>query len=558
MYITYEKLSRSKRSAITADRKLNIDQVLLVHKNAGYVLPVGTRMTIPMSKVTNLHQTFTMNPKIATTSENIAFRERKIQPIKHQEIIHQESNELNISGDDNAAISEIFETLKLSKGQSMDDFYAQLLEKATILYKSDHAVLIKFIKGFSDQLAFFVRAGYHSDSANCLTAAKMGEAYGYRKDDAPLVAAATKSADNTPVAVKALNNFKTDVVSELHGQINSLSQSMSKLATGFSQQLDCTRNVKGNDHFPCPRNRCRQVSQSDRGLCRKCQAPGHFARPSNWNERGNIDSYFTCHICGQTDRKSPQCVNYSGNRSNPGFTGQDPRGGNLIKFLYTTLNISNKTVLDSDHEHYNNYSDSTECTSDDDSAFVCKFLYMSVRIANLEISVLIDTGSSKNVMTSQLFNSIPDSKKSEFSATNDKITLTNNQTVQIYGTAKPDFKPKHQRSYRLTPEKKDILRHHLDEHLRQGVFAPVDETEDVPITSLVVLMSKRTNQKGKANTSPKETSLSKFRFCCDFRYLISQTQHYSYSIPDLQDLTESFSNKTPVTDFKRKSTLHRL
>lgn len=33
-------------------------------------------------------------------------------------------------------------------------------------------------------------------------------------------------------------------------------------------------------------------------------------------------------------------------------------------------------------------------------------------------------------------------------------------------------------------------------------------------------------------------------FCCNFRYLNSQTQHFSYAIPDIQDLTESFSNKT--------------
>ena len=222
---------------------------------------------------------------------------------------------------------EIFETLKLSKGQSIDDFYAQLLEKATILHKSDHEILIKFIKGLPDQLAFFVRAGHHSDSANCLAAAKMGEAYGYRKDEAPLVAAVTKSANNTPAAVKDLNNFKTDVVSELQGQINSLTQAVSKLATNFSQQLDNSRDVKENDRFSRPRNRDRQVYQYDRGLCRKCQAPGHFARACNWNEQGNIDSSFICHICGQTGHKSPQCVNYSGNRRNPGFTGQDPRGG---------------------------------------------------------------------------------------------------------------------------------------------------------------------------------------------------------------------------------------
>ncbi|CAC5424317.1 unnamed protein product [Mytilus coruscus] len=279
---------------------------------------------------------------------------------------------------------ELFETLKLSKGQSIDDFYAQLLEKATILHKSDHEILIKFINGLPDQLAFFVRAGHHHDSPNCLAAAKMGDAYGYRKDDAPLVAAVTKSANNIHAA----------------------------------------------------------------------EEPGvHRAGPPR-RQLNNISVHQSAHV-----------------------------------------NISNKTVLDSGHEHYSNYSESTESTSDDDSVFVCKILYMPVRIANLEISALIDTG---------LF----------VTEENPDLGFTN--VVQHQIRLKPDFKPKHQRSYRLTPEKKDILRHHLDELLRQGVIAPVDETEDVPITSPVVLVSKRTNQKGKANTSSKETSLSKFRFCCDF------------------------------------------
>ncbi|CAC5415008.1 unnamed protein product [Mytilus coruscus] len=225
-------------------------------------------------------------------------------------------------------------------------------------YPSDHEILIKFIKGLPDQFAFFVRAGHHSESANCLAAVKIGEAYGYRKDDAPLVAAANKSADNTPVAVKDLNNFKTDVVSELQGQINSPTQAVSNLATDFSQQLVCTRDVKGND---------------------QSRSAGLFVTEEN---------------------------------PDLGFT----------------------------------------------------------------------------------------------------------YVVQHQICLKPDFKPKHQISYLLTPEKKDILRHHLDELLRHGVNAPpVDKTEDV---SSVVLVSKRTNKNGKANTSSKETSLSKFRFCCDLRRIV--------------------------------------
>ena len=97
----------------------------------------------------------------------------------------------------------------------------------------------------------------------------------------------------------------------------------------------------------------------------------------------------------------------------------------------------------------------------------------------------------------------------------------------------------------MTLEKKEILRHHLDELMRQGVISPVDECEDIPITSPIVLVSKRVHVNNSSEKISKENSLSKFSFCCDFRYLNSQTQHFSYSIPDLQDLTESFSTKKP-------------
>lgn len=60
---------------------------------------------------------------------------------------------------------------------------------------------------------------------------------------------------------------------------------------------------------------------------------------------------------------------------------------------------------------------------------------MPVRISNHKISALIDTGSSINVISVQLYNSIPDSFKTKFTATNEYIILANNQRVQIYGTA---------------------------------------------------------------------------------------------------------------------------
>ena len=110
---------------------------------------------------------------------------------------------------------------------------------------------------------------------------------------------------------------------------------------------------------------------------------------------------------------------------------------------------------------------------------------------------------------------------------------------------KPDAIPKHQRPYKLSPDKREVLRHHLDELLRQGIISTVNENEDIPISSPIVLVSKRNKPKPGIEPGTPEASLSMFRFCVDFRYLNSQTQDFCYAIPSVEDLTESFTHKTP-------------
>ncbi|KAL5017800.1 hypothetical protein ScPMuIL_003522 [Solemya velum] len=111
---------------------------------------------------------------------------------------------------------------------------------------------------------------------------------------------------------------------------------------------------------------------------------------------------------------------------------------------------------------------------------------------------------------------------------------------------KPNAVSKHQKPYRLCPEKREVLRHQLDELLSQGVIAPVSESEDLLITSPIVLVLKRCQQPSRAQAqSNKHQSLSQYRFCCDFRHLNSQTQEFRYTIPNLQELTESFAERVP-------------
>ena len=144
---------------------------------------------------------------------------------------------------------------------------------------------------------------------------------------------------------------------------------------------------------------------------------------------------------------------------------------------------------------------------------------------------------------SNLFQCLYEHKEVFITDENPGLGLTH--VVKHHIQLKPDFQPKHQRPYRLPPDKKQVLKHQLDELLAQGIIAPVSETEELPITSPIVLVAKRNKPKVDPNNITREQSLSSYRFCCDFRYLNTQTLNFRYTIPDLQDLTESFSERQP-------------
>ena len=113
--------------------------------------------------------------------------------------------------------------------------------------------------------------------------------------------------------------------------------------------------------------------------------------------------------------------------------------------------------------------------------------------------------------------------------------------VQHHIHLKPDVKSKHQRPYRLNPDKTEVLRHHLQELLSQGIITPEAADENVPI----VLVNKRKKPQPEVHPGSKESNLSMYRFCCDFRYLNSKSQHFRHVIPDLQELAESFTHRVP-------------
>ena len=127
---------------------------------------------------------------------------------------------------------------------------------------------------------------------------------------------------------------------------------------------------------------------------------------------------------------------------------------------------------------------------------------------------------------------------------NPKLGLTNLVEHQIH--LKPDAVSKHQRPYKLPPHKRDVLRHQLDELLSQGIIAPVNEKEHIPISSPMVLVSRRNRPNSGLETGSNEGSLLLMsRFCVDFRYLNSNTQAFLSTIPNVDELTGSFTRHIP-------------
>ena len=137
-------------------------------------------------------------------------------------------------------------------------------------------------------------------------------------------------------------------------------------------------------------------------------------------------------------------------------------------------------------------------------------------------------------------------KNRDIFVTEENPSLGCTNIVQHHIILKPDFKPLHQAPYRLSPDKREILRHHLDELLEQGVICEVDATEEAPITSPIVLIAKRTKpSENETRKSDRATSLRQFRFVVDYRYLNSQCEIFKYNIPNILELTESFTTRVP-------------
>ena len=222
--------------------------------------------------------------------------------------------------------NEVFENLKLSPGQSLEDYHCQLVEKAQLLSKPDHEILCKFIKGLPAKLAFFVRAGSHKNSASALSAAKMGEACGYRIHE-EITVAATKCTNNKPPA------SEKSEISELRSEVKNLSEMVEKLALVKNQSSSRHRtpsfsrqNRPLNTYQKFPQQSPVQNPRDQNSFsCYKCKGLNHIQRNCMWNGQGETNEHVQCQLCNQFGHGANQCLKL-GNLQNPGDIGHAPSG----------------------------------------------------------------------------------------------------------------------------------------------------------------------------------------------------------------------------------------
>ena len=108
------------------------------------------------------------------------------------------------------------------------------MEKGRRVNKSQQEIVLKFIEGLPPQLAFFVRAGNPEDIKAALTAAKLGEAYGYR---ASPTATPTVPGGTIPASVPTVSAVQPGS----NNRLAELEHKMDRLCSQF-EQFTTTRN----------------------------------------------------------------------------------------------------------------------------------------------------------------------------------------------------------------------------------------------------------------------------------------------------------------------------
>ncbi|MCG8047544.1 MAG: hypothetical protein N0E48_18270 [Candidatus Thiodiazotropha endolucinida] len=205
--------------------------------------------------------------------------------------------------------TEQFNNLKLQPNHQIEDYFCKVIEKGNKIQKSDQEILLKFIQGLPDQLAFFVRAGNPSDVQAALTSAKMGEAFGYR-----FSSGLTSKGNQPATASVAAATRADDRITSLEQTVNKLGDTIERLLVSPKQDLRDTSHNSGRN----------SISANSARVCYNCSCSGHIRRRCNLAS-GTPNPNSTCQLCSQRGHAATQCKLFVNIQSSNSENSNHPR-----------------------------------------------------------------------------------------------------------------------------------------------------------------------------------------------------------------------------------------
>ncbi|CAC5388529.1 unnamed protein product [Mytilus coruscus] len=151
--------------------------------------------------------------------------------------------------------------------------------------------------------------------------------------------------------------------------------------------------------------------------------------------------------------------------------------------IVNTLTNTDNVPSFSENSSYSD-NDTSEFYSDNETFSIAqtdsKFIYLHVKFHSVQVAALFDSGSSINIMSTSLYNSIPQACKSMIDVNNgDNIKLANDQNVQVKVKQCPteqgdSIKCEYPENFEINPNLKDdqkiVLNHLLCDNKEDTIF----------------------------------------------------------------------------------------
>ena len=172
-------------------------------------------------------------------------------------------------------------------------------------------------------------------------------------------------------------------------------------------------------------------SVNNQSVCFNCSAMGHLKRRCNLaSGQGKPNS--TCQLCSQRGHIATECRLFLGNPIMDNIGNANSKKERRARSLGRT-NVDNKRARSKPPERQEKVRNDISISNSEisDSQSKSGFMYLHVSFSTTQISALLDSGSTINLMSRDLFDRLPLNNKVHVDHCHESIVLANNQQISI-------------------------------------------------------------------------------------------------------------------------------